>query len=79
MSLVKTSISIPDDIFSEAKKVSDNFSSLVAEALREYLRRKKIEKAISSFGKWKNRDKDSVEIVNELRKEEGRKYASRNR
>ncbi len=79
MSLVKTSITIPDDILSEAKKVSDNFSSLVAEALREYLRRKKIEKAISSFGKWKDRDKNSVEIVNKLRKEDKRRYADRNR
>ena len=38
---VKTSINIPDDIFSEAKKLSDNFSFVVVEALKEHLRRKK--------------------------------------
>ncbi len=76
---VKTSINIPDDIFNEAKKLSNNFSSVVADALKEYLRRKKVEKAMSSFGKWKQRDKSSVEIVNEVRKEEKRRYADRNR
>jgi hypothetical protein len=79
MPLVKTSVTIPDDVLSEAKKVSDNFSSLVTVALKEYLRRKNVEKAVASFGKWKGRDKASVEIVRELRKEEGRKYAKRSR
>lgn len=79
MSLVKTSITIPDDVLSEAKKVSDNFSSLVTEALKEYLRRKNVEKAVASFGKWTDRNKASVEIVRELRKDEGRKYAKRSR
>ncbi len=76
---VKTSINIPEDIFNEAKKVSGNFSSLVAEALKEYLRRKKVEKAISSFGKWEKRKKKSTDIVNEMRKEDSRRYADRNR
>lgn len=75
---VKTSINIPDDVFNEAKKLSDNFSSVVAEALKEYLRRKKVEKAISSFGKWGKRDKRSVEIVSDMRKEDKRRYADRN-
>jgi len=78
MGLVKTSITIPDEIFDQAKNISKNFSALVAEALKEYLRKEKIKKAMSSFGKWEERDKSSVEIVNELRKEEGRKYAKRN-
>lgn len=75
---VKTSINIPDDVFNEAKKLSDNFSSVVAEALKEYLRRKKVEKAMSSFGKWGKRDKRSVEIVSDIRKEDKRRYADRN-
>ncbi|MDP2276908.1 MAG: type II toxin-antitoxin system CcdA family antitoxin [Nitrospirota bacterium] len=77
MALTKTSITIPEDILSEAKKVSDNFSSLVAEALKEYLRKKNVEKAVSSFGKWKGREQSSVEMVNEMRKEERRRYADR--
>ncbi len=76
---VKTSINIPDDIFNEAKKLSDNFSSVVAEALKEYLRKKKVEKAMSSFGKWGKRDKRSVDIVSDIRKEDRRRYADRNR
>ncbi|MEW6418625.1 MAG: type II toxin-antitoxin system CcdA family antitoxin [Nitrospirota bacterium] len=76
---VKTSINIPDEIYNEAKRLSDNFSQTVAEALKEYLRKRKVEKAITSFGKWKKRDKSSVEIVNELRKEDSRRYADHNR
>jgi len=76
---VKTSINIPDDIFDEAKKLSDNFSSVVADALREYLRKKKVEKAAASFGKWGKRDKSSAEIVRDMRKEESRRYADRSR
>lgn len=76
--MVKTSITIPDDVYREAKKQSDNFSLLVSEALKEYLRMKKVEKAKASFGKWEKRERASVEIVKELRKEERRKYADRN-
>ncbi|NCO68634.1 MAG: hypothetical protein COY75_08055 [Nitrospirae bacterium CG_4_10_14_0_8_um_filter_41_23] len=76
---VKTSINIPNEIYNEAKRLSDNFSQTVAEALKEYLRKRKVEKAITSFGKWEKRDKSSVEIVNKLRKEDSRRYADRNR
>jgi len=76
--MVKTSVTIPDDVYREAKKRSGNFSLLVSEALKEYLRMKKVEKAKASFGKWEKRDKTSVEIVKELRKEESREYANRN-
>lgn len=75
--MIKTTVSIPEDIFREAKKTTDNFSLLVSNALKEFLRKKRVKKAVSSFGKWQKRDRDSVEIVNELRKEETRKYASR--
>ena len=76
---VKTSINIPEELFNAAKKLSDNFSSVVAEALTEYLRKKKVEKAVSSFGKWGKRDKNSSEIVKEMRKEDKRRYADRSR
>lgn len=63
MSLVKTSISIPEDVLSQAKEASDNFSSLVIQALKDHVRKKAVKKAINSFGKWergmrnvKNRD-----------------------
>lgn len=78
---IKTSINIPDDIFEDAKKLSDNFSSVVVEALREYLKKKRIQKALATFGKWEEREESSVEIVNKLRKEDRRqkRYADRHR
>ena len=76
---VKTSINIPEELFNAAKKLSGNFSSVVVEALTEYLRKKKVEKAVSSFGKWGKRDKNSAEIVKEMRKEDKRRYATRSR
>lgn len=77
MHLTKTSITLPDDLLKEAKTISRNFSGLVAEALREYIRQRKIEKAMESFGSWKDREGSSVDMVNELRKEEGRDHAGR--
>lgn len=77
--MVKTSVSIPDDVYEEARKSSDNFSLMVTEALRAYMRKMHIEKARKSFGRWRDRGKDSVEIVNELRREEARGYARRSR
>lgn len=76
---MKTSIIIPDDIYNESKRLSDNFSSLVTLALKEYIKLHRIEKAKASFGKWENRDKDSVAIVNTIRSDKGRDYAKRTR
>ena len=59
--------------------MSQNVSGLVTEALREYIRQRKIQKAMSSFGSWKEREVNSVDIVNSLRAEEGRDYAGRTR
>ena len=75
--MAKASVTIPDDIFEEAKEFSDNFSALVTEAIKDYIRKKKVEKALKSFGQWSDRDKDSVAIVNDLRSEDKRTYAKR--
>ncbi len=75
--MAKTSVTIPDDIFEEAKEFSDNFSALVTEAIKDYIRKKKVEKALKSFGQWSNRNKDSVTILNDLRSEDKRSYAKR--
>lgn len=79
MHLVKTSISIPDDLLCEAKQLSRNVSALVTEALRDYLRRIKAEKALESFGSWEAREESSIDLVNRMRSEEGRDYAERDR
>ena len=75
--MAKTSVTIPDDLLEEAKQLSDNFSALVTEAIKDYMRKKKVEKALNSFGKWSDRGKDSVDLVNEMRSEDGRTYAKR--
>lgn len=67
MSLVKTSITIPEDVLTQAKEASGNFSALVTEALKEYLRKRAVKKAIDSFGAWEKREESSVEIVNKIR------------
>ena len=75
--MTKTSITIPTALFEEAKSISDNFSALATEAIEDYIRRKKIEKALKSRGMWADRRKKSTDIVNELRSEYGRTYAKR--
>ena len=66
---VKTSINLSDELYKEAKEMTENFSALVSEALTDYIQRKKVEKAMSSFGKWKGRKGRSDEIVKKLRKD----------
>jgi post-segregation antitoxin (ccd killing protein) len=77
MALTKTSITIPDDLLEEARAASNNFSALVTEALKEYLRRRNIRKAMESFGSWEDREGTSAEVVNRMRSKEGRDYAGR--
>lgn len=60
---VKTSITIPQDVLAQAKEASDNFSSVVTQALKEYFRKRAVKKAIDSFGSWEKRDENSNEIV----------------
>jgi hypothetical protein len=77
MHLVKTSITLPDDLLQEARNISRNVSGLITEALREYIRQHKVQKAMESFGSWKGREGDSVDMVNNVRAEEGRDYVGR--
>jgi post-segregation antitoxin (ccd killing protein) len=75
--MTKTSITIPTALFEEAKDISDNFSALATEAIGDYIRKKKVEKALKSRGMWADRKKRSTDVVNELRSEDGRAYANR--
>ncbi len=77
MGLVKTSITIPEEIYKGVKKSSKNFSAAAAEALEDYLKKKKVQKAISSFGSWEKRAEKSIDRVNKIRREEARTYADR--
>lgn len=47
---MKASVTIPDNLYKQAKSLTDNFSMLVTKALQEYIRTQKVEKARESFG-----------------------------
>lgn len=70
MRAIKKTVSVSEDLVKEAKAINTNFSSVVEAALVEYLHHYKRQKAIASFGKWQERKKSSIDIVNDLRKEE---------
>lgn len=71
--MLRATVTLPEDLFKEAKNFSGkNFSALVSEALRKYLKEAKTNKALKSFGSWETRKENSVEIVNEMRAEKGR-------
>ena len=75
--MAKTSVTIPDDLYQQAKELSDNFSSFVTEAIKDHIRKVNVANALKSFGKWEERDKESTDIVRELRSDKGRGYADR--
>lgn len=66
---MKTSVQIPDEIYRQTKLLSDNFSYVVTQALKDFLKKSKTKKAVAAFGSWKDRDAESVELVNDLRKD----------
>ena len=66
---MKTSVQIPDEIYRQTKLLSDNFSFIVTQALKEFLKKSQTHKALEAFGSWETRDKSSVELVNDLRKD----------
>jgi hypothetical protein len=76
--MVKTSITLSEDLLKEARLHSRNISALVAEALREYFRKKRVEKAVETFGSCPKLggDEDSVTAVNKLREGADRGYAN---
>ncbi|MBF0608834.1 MAG: type II toxin-antitoxin system CcdA family antitoxin [Candidatus Magnetobacterium sp. LHC-1] len=67
--MIRTSVTLPEELIEEVRQYSYNFSSFVATALRQHIREKKIERAMQSFGKWTDREGESVEIVNVLRQD----------
>lgn len=72
MTVVKKTVSLSSDLVEEVKIVSSNFSLVVEEALKEYLKHYYVNKALESFGKWESRAEDSVTLTNELRRENER-------
>lgn len=79
MSAIKKTISIDEVVVKEANEIMpDNFSALVEAALVQYIHKYRVEKAIQSFGQWSRRKENSVDIVNDLRRDDDRHYVNRN-
>ncbi len=78
MSAVKKTISIDEHVAKEASALNTNFSAIVEAALIEYIHHHRLQKAMNSFGKWAEREDNSAAIVSSLRKQDDRKYSTRN-
>gem|GEM_PF-1654861 len=75
MATTRITLTLPTELVEEARRESRNLSRLAAEALREYLHRRRVEQARRAFGAWdRPKDFDSVAFVESLRAEpsEGR-------
>ncbi len=69
MPVVKKTISIPEEIYRESKKLSNNFSKVISEALEEYIKKRKKEKLLSLAGTL-NSAEDGKEFVHKMRNED---------
>ncbi|WP_029523200.1 type II toxin-antitoxin system CcdA family antitoxin [Persephonella sp. KM09-Lau-8] len=78
MSVIKKTISIPEDVYKEAREFSENFSQIVKEALEDYLKKKKKEKILSMAGSLKDWEiKEGLEYENKAREEDIRTQKER--
>ena len=69
MPVVKKTVSIPEDLYKESKKFSNNFSKVISEALDEYIKRKRKEKLLALAGALNNNE-DGKEFVDKIRSED---------
>jgi len=76
MAVVKKTVSISEDIYREAVGFSKNFSQIINQALKEFIKKKKREKLLSLAGSWEDFEEDGVEFVNRVR-EENKKASAR--
>lgn len=72
MSAIKKTVSINEEVVKEASTIAPNFSAVVEAALVAYIQHYRTQKAIQSFGKWKEREENSASIVQSLRREDER-------
>jgi len=78
MNVIKKTVSIPEDIYKEAREFSENFSQIVKEALEDYLKKKKKEKILSMAGSLKDWEiKEGLEYENKAREEDIRTQKER--
>ncbi len=70
MVTIKKTISLPEELYKEAENLSQNFSEIFKEALSEYIKKKKIEKALSTAGAFKDMKETGIEYVDRIRNED---------
>ncbi|WP_293447859.1 type II toxin-antitoxin system CcdA family antitoxin [Persephonella sp.] len=70
MATIKKTISLPEELYKEAENLSQNFSEIVKESLSEYIKKKKIEKALSTAGDFKDIKETGIEYVDRIRNED---------
>ncbi len=70
MAAIKKTISLPEELYKEAENLSNNFSEIVKEALSEYIKKKKIEKTLSTAGAFKDMKETGIEYVDKIRNED---------
>ena len=69
MPVVKKTVSIPEDLYKESKKLSNNFSKVISEALDEYIKRKK-KKKLLSLAEALNNNENGKEFVYRIRRKD---------
>ena len=71
MSVVKKTISIPEELYEQLVSEGEGLSKIVRRALEEYIKKRKKEKAISLWGKLKDWEiEDGMAFVDRVRKEQ---------
>ena len=70
MPVVRKTVSISEDIYKKAASLSDNFSKVVNESLREFIKKNKRKNLLSLAGSWNNFKEDSVEFVDRIREDD---------
>lgn len=70
MATIKKTISLPKELYEEAENLSHNFSEIIREALSEYIKKKKIEKALSTAGAFRDMKETGIEYVDKIRNED---------
>ena len=70
MSVVRKTVSISEDIYKEAVSLSDNFSKVVNESLKEFIEKNKRKNLLSLAGSWSNFKEDGIEFVDRIREDD---------
>lgn len=67
MKTVKVSISLPEDLWRQIREMSDNVSGLIAEAMRDYVTRAKLHRALEeTAGAWSDEAHGDLKTLEDI-------------